>query len=53
MPKLEPYGRRLSYSYALGVFPALKLLESVSFPEELILNTDERKVLDFLLPPSP
>jgi len=28
MPKLEPYDRRLSYSYALGVFPALKLLEA-------------------------
>ena len=28
MPKLEPYGRKLPYSYALGVFPALKLLES-------------------------
>ena len=28
LPKLEPYGRRLSYSYALGVFPALKLLEA-------------------------
>ena len=35
------------------VGPALELLESVSFPEELILNTDERKLLDFLLPPSP
>lgn len=28
MPKLEPYSRRLNYSYALGVFPALKLLEA-------------------------
>ena len=27
MPKLEPYSKKLSYSYALGVFPALKLLE--------------------------
>ena len=34
------------------VDPALKLLESVSFPEELILNTDEQKLLDFLLSPS-
>ena len=38
---------------AVGCFdPALKLLESVSFPEELILNTDEQKLLDFLLSPS-
>lgn len=28
MPKLESYNRKLSYSYALGVFPALMLLES-------------------------
>lgn len=28
MPKLESYSRKLSYSYALGVFPALMLLES-------------------------
>ena len=28
MPKLEPYSRKLNYSYALGVFPALMLLES-------------------------
>ncbi len=28
MPKLEPYSRKLPYSYALGVFPALKLLEA-------------------------
>lgn len=28
MPKLETYSRKLSYSYALGVFPALMLLES-------------------------
>lgn len=28
MPKLEPYSRKLPYSYALGVFPALMLLES-------------------------
>ena len=27
MPKLEPYGKKLPYSYALGAFPALKLLE--------------------------
>ncbi len=26
MPKLEPYSKKLSYSYALGVFPALHLL---------------------------
>ena len=27
MPHLEPYSKKLGYSYALGVFPALKLLE--------------------------
>ena len=26
MPSLEPYSKKLDYSYALGVFPALKLL---------------------------
>ena len=28
MPKLEPYSRKLPYSYALGVFPSLTLLEA-------------------------
>ena len=28
MPKLEPYGKRLNYSYALGIFPAMMLLEA-------------------------
>ena len=28
MPKLEPYSRKLDYSYQLGVFPALMLLEA-------------------------
>ena len=28
MPKLEPYSRRLPYSYQLGVFPSLQLLEA-------------------------
>ncbi len=28
MPKLEPYSKKLEYSYALGVFPALKLMEN-------------------------
>ena len=28
LPKLEAYNKRLDYSYALGVFPALNLLES-------------------------
>ena len=27
LPKLEPYNKKLPYSYALGAFPALKLLE--------------------------
>ena len=28
MPKLEPYSRKLPYSYQLGVFPSLMLLEA-------------------------
>lgn len=28
MPKLEPYSRKLPYSYALGLFPALTLIEA-------------------------
>ena len=28
MPKLEPYSRRLPYSYALGLFPSLQLIEA-------------------------
>ena len=28
MPKLEPYSRKLDYSYALGVLPALMLMEA-------------------------
>lgn len=28
MPKLEAYNRKLSYSYALGVFPSLMLMEA-------------------------
>ena len=28
MPKLEPYRKELSYSYALGIFPAMHLLET-------------------------
>ena len=28
MPKLEPYSRKLAYSYQLGVFPSLMLLEA-------------------------
>lgn len=28
MPKLEPYSRRLPYSYALGIFPSLQLMEA-------------------------
>ena len=28
MPKLDPYDKKLPYSYALGIFPALKLLEN-------------------------
>ena len=28
MPKLEPYRKELPYSYALGIFPAMHLLEA-------------------------
>lgn len=28
MPKLEPYSKKLSYSYALGAFPSLTLLDA-------------------------
>ena len=28
MAKLEPYGRKLTYSYCLGIYPALTLLEA-------------------------
>ena len=28
MPKLEPYRKSLSYSYCLGVFPSLELLDA-------------------------
>ena len=34
MPKLEPYSRKLDYSYALGAFPSLMLLEA--HPEEAL-----------------
>ena len=34
MPKLEPYSKKLSYSYALGVFPSLMLLEAK--PEDAV-----------------
>ena len=44
MPKLEPYSRKLDYSYALGVFPALMLMEAR--PEKalrLLLHPDGLK----------
>lgn len=44
MPKLEPYSRKLSYSYALGVFPSLMLMEAC--PERvqrLLLHPDGLK----------
>lgn len=44
MPKLEAYNKRLDYSYALGVFPALNLLEAR--PEtalRLLLHPDSLK----------
>ena len=40
MPKLEPYSRKLDYSYQLGVFPALMLLEAKSeCASRLLLNS--------------
>ena len=44
MPKLEPYSRKLDYSYALGVFPSLMLMEA--HPEKiqrLLLHPDGLK----------
>ena len=41
MPKLEPYSRKLPYSYALGLFPSLQLMEA--HPERarrLLLHPD-------------
>lgn len=41
MPKLEPYSRKLPYSYALGAFPAMNLMEA--HPEKalrLLLHPD-------------
>lgn len=41
MPKLEPYSRKLSYSYALGVFPALQLMEThPDWAVRLLLHPD-------------
>ena len=40
MPKLEPYSRKLNYSYQLGVFPALTLLEAKpDCASRLLLNS--------------
>lgn len=44
MPKLEPYSRKLEYSYALGVFPSLMLLEAQPDRiERLLLHPDGLK----------
>ena len=41
MPKLEPYRKNLAYSYCLGVFPSLKLLEArPQCATRLLLNPD-------------
>lgn len=41
MPKLEPYSRKLDYSYQLGVFPALMLLEArPECAQRLLLHPD-------------
>ncbi|HIU33500.1 MAG TPA: TrmH family RNA methyltransferase [Candidatus Pullichristensenella excrementigallinarum] len=52
MPKLEPYSRKLPYSYALGLFPCMKLMEA--HPEavrRLLLHPDAAEAsLSFPLP---
>ena len=41
MPKLEPYKKTLPYSYCLGVFPSLKLLEGrPDCAQRLLLHPD-------------
>lgn len=41
MPKLDPYDKKLTYSYALGIFPALKLLENrPECVKRLLLSND-------------
>lgn len=41
MPKLEPYNRRLSYSYALGIFPCMQLLDArPDIVKRLLLHPD-------------
>ena len=44
MAKLEPYSKKLPYSYTLGVFPSLMLLEA--HPERamrLLVHSDGEK----------
>ena len=44
MPKLEPYSRKLPYSYALGVFPSLMLMEAQpKRVQRLLLHPDGLK----------
>jgi len=44
MPKLEPYSRKLGYSYALGVFPSLMLMEAQpQRVQRLLLHPDGLK----------
>ncbi len=44
MPKLEPYSRKRSYSYALGVFPSLMLMEAQpQRVQRLLLHPDGLK----------
>ena len=44
MPKLEAYSRKLSYSYALGVFPSLMLMEAQpDRVQRLLLHPDGLK----------
>ncbi len=44
MPKLEAYSRKLSYSYALGVFPSLMLMEAQpQRVQRLLLHPDGLK----------
>ena len=42
MPKLEPYSKKLPYSYALGAFPSLTLLEAR--PDAVFYNAQTWKI---------
>ena len=44
MPKLEPYSKKLEYSYALGVFPALKSVVKQVDPHAFMIVTKSSEV---------